>query len=93
MTNIENCDYIFLCCDGVLEQLTNDHLVEVLSMSCSDEEKLRLLEAESLDKTRDNYTAYLIPIDNVEGVSAIQTEGDIESFTESMLCFGTQFLS
>lgn len=74
LTNIESGDYIFLCCDGVLEQLTNDRLVEVLSMSCYDEEKLRLLEAESLDKTRDNYTAYLIPIENVVGNIA----GDVD---------------
>lgn len=67
LTNIKSGDYIFLCCDGVLEQLTNDRLVEVLSMSCSDDEKLRLLEAESLDKTRDNFTAYLIPIEKVIG--------------------------
>lgn len=78
LTNIKSGDYIFLCCDGVLEQLINNRLVEVLSMSCSDEEKLYLLEAESQDKTRDNFTAYLIPIENVEGVSTIQTQGDIE---------------
>ncbi|MBQ0120330.1 MAG: serine/threonine-protein phosphatase [Bacteroidales bacterium] len=65
LTDINAGDYLFICCDGVLEQLSNNRLVEVLSMSCLDEEKLQKLEAESLDKTRDNFTAYLIPIDSV----------------------------
>ncbi len=77
LTDIQSGDYLFLCCDGVLEQLTNERLVEILSMSCSDSEKLALLEAESLDKTRDNYTAYLIPIDKVEGVSSLVLEDEI----------------
>ena len=69
LTDIKGGDYLFLCCDGVLEQLTNERLVEVLSSSCSDEEKLSFLEVESLDKTRDNYTAYLIPVDSVDSGS------------------------
>lgn len=77
LTDVASGDYIFLCCDGVLEQLTNERLVEVLSMQCSDEEKLRLLEIESIDKTRDNYTAYLIPIDDVEAESERKTESDV----------------
>lgn len=71
LSDIRSGDYLFLCCDGVLEQLTVGRLFQILSMNCSDEEKLALLEAESTDKTKDNYTAYLIPIDNVEGMSSI----------------------
>lgn len=77
LTDIKSGDYIFLCCDGVLEQLTNERLVEILSMTCSDKEKLALLESESTDKTKDNYTAYLIPIDKVSGVSSIEQEEEI----------------
>ena len=77
LTDIQTGDYIFLCCDGVLEQLTNERLVEILSMKCSDKEKLVLLEAESTDKTKDNYTAYLIPIDKVSGVSTIEHEEEV----------------
>lgn len=77
LTDIQSGDYIFLCCDGVLEQLTNERLVEILSMNCSDKDKLALLEAESTDKTRDNYTAYLIPIDNVEGESSIVHDDEV----------------
>lgn len=74
LTDVQSGDYIFLCSDGVLEQVNDERLVEVLSMDCSDEEKLELLQAESLDKTRDNYTAYLIPITEATGVSTIQHE-------------------
>lgn len=77
LTDIQAGDYIFLCCDGVLEQLTNERLVEILSLSCSDKDKLALLEAESTGKTKDNYTAYLIPVDHVEGESSIALDDDI----------------
>lgn len=77
LTDIQSGDYLFLCCDGVLEQLSNERLVEVLSMHCSDEDKIKLLEAESTDRTKDNYTAYLIPIDTVEGVSSIVVEDEV----------------
>ena len=77
LTDIKAGDYLFLCCDGVLEQLTNHRLVEILSMSCSDEEKIQLLEAESTGKTKDNYTAYLIPIEMVEGESSIVQDDDV----------------
>lgn len=77
LSDIKSGDYIFLCCDGVLEQLTVGRLFQILSMNCSDEEKLVLLEAESTDKTRDNYTAYLIAIDNVEGETSPTDDDDV----------------
>lgn len=77
LTDVKAGDYLFLCCDGVLEQLTNQRLVEILSMPCPDDEKIQLLEAESTDKTRDNYTAYLIPIDKVEGESSIVQDDEV----------------
>ncbi len=78
LTDVQTGDYFFLCCDGILEQLTNKRLVEILEMDCSDAEKLKLLEAESTGRTRDNYTAYLIPIAEVEGVSSVVEEDEIE---------------
>lgn len=79
LSDIKSGDYIFLCCDGVLEQLTVGRLFQILSMNCSDEEKLVLLEAESTDKTKDNYTAYLIPIDNVEGGNSSNDDDDVSA--------------
>jgi len=67
LTDIQPGDYFFLCSDGVLEQLTNDKLIAVLSdITLSDEQKMNALEDISLNKTKDNFTAYLIPVDQVE---------------------------
>ena len=78
LTDVQSGDYLFLCCDGVLEQLSNERLVEVLSMKISDEEKLSLLEQESLGRTKDNFTAYLIPIDTVKGTSVIGNTDEVQ---------------
>ena len=65
-TDIKAGDYFFLCCDGVLEQLTNDKLCEILSDSkLSDSQKLDAIKQVCDGKTKDNYTCYLIPIDQV----------------------------
>ena len=67
LNDIQPGDYFFLCSDGVLEQLTNDKLVAVLSgTTLSDRQKMNALEEMSLDKTKDNFTAYLIPVSQVE---------------------------
>lgn len=58
-------DYFFLCSDGVLERLTNECLCEILASSTSDEEKLEAIKQVCYDKTKDNYTCYLVPIDKV----------------------------
>lgn len=71
LTDVKSGDYFFLCCDGVLEQLTNNRLVEILSAKRNDSEKVRLLEQEGIGKTKDNFTAYLIPINKVEGAEKI----------------------
>ena len=77
LTDIRSGDYLFLCCDGVLEQLTAELLVEVLSMTCPDAEKIRMLQAEGDKGTKDNYTAYLIPIDKVTG-AAVPAENNAD---------------
>ena len=67
LTDIRPGDYFFLCSDGVLEQLTNETLVAVLSdRTLSAEQKIKALEEVSSNKTKDNFTAYLIPVDQVE---------------------------
>lgn len=66
-TDIKDGDYFFLCCDGVLEQLTNDKLCEVLSDdNLSDCQKLDAIKQICNGNTKDNYTCYLIPIDRVD---------------------------
>lgn len=65
--NICKGDYFFLCSDGVLEQLTNDRLCEILSnKEWDDARKLEAIKQTCDGNTKDNYTCYLIPIDEVK---------------------------
>lgn len=66
-SDIKKGDYFFLCCDGVLEQLTNEKLCEVLSdKKLNDSQKLEAIKQVCDGNTKDNYTCYLIPIDDVK---------------------------
>lgn len=64
---VEAGDYFFLCCDGVLEHLHDEDLVDILSNSAwTDDEKLAAIKRICDEgNTRDNYTCYLVPIENV----------------------------
>lgn len=80
ITNIESGDYFFMCCDGVLEQLTNTRLCEILANAeLNDVQKLEAIKAECDNKTKDNYTCWLIPISNVEQekTDIIEDEEDV----------------
>lgn len=64
--DIQKGDYFFLCSDGVLEQLTNDKLCEILAtFNLSDCQKLNAIKNICDGKTKDNYTCFLIPVDDV----------------------------
>ena len=61
--NVKTGDYFFLCSDGVLEQLTDETLCNILaSPSLTDSEKMDAIKAECNRGTRDNFTACLVPI-------------------------------
>lgn len=67
INDVESGDYFFLCCDGVLEQLTNDKLGEILADETLDDEgKIAAIKVVCDGNTRDNYTCWLVPIDEVE---------------------------
>lgn len=68
ITDIEPGDYFFLCTDGVLHQVSDEKLVEILSASQTDDEKCKLLATLSQDSI-DNNTAYIVPIKNVTGTT------------------------
>jgi len=70
LSDIQSGDYFFLCCDGVLERLRDQRLITILSdTNLTDNGKLNAIKAICDKGTRDNYTAWLIPIDSVEGNS------------------------
>lgn len=62
--DIQGGDYFFLCSDGVLEQVSNESLCEILADGrLSDEDKLAAIKTICDGKTRDNYTCWLIPVE------------------------------
>ena len=64
ITDVQPGDYFYMCSDGMLEQMSNDELVSLLSSTVSDEEKRnRLIGATSINQ--DNHSAWLIRINEV----------------------------
>ncbi len=70
ITDVQPGDYIYMCSDGMLEQMTNEELVALLSSDISDEEKRsQLIKATANNK--DNHSAWLIHVKYV-----INEDGD-----------------
>lgn len=68
LTDVRDGDFFFLCCDGVLEKLTESQLIKILSNSATtDAAKMSAIKATCDTGTRDNYTAWLVPVDKVSG--------------------------
>mgnify|MGYP002526186609 CR=1 FL=1 len=64
ITDIQPNDYFYMCSDGMLEQMSNDQLVAVLSSETTDKDKQdQLIEATS--NNQDNHTAWIIHIKSV----------------------------
>jgi protein phosphatase len=53
-------DYLFLCTDGVREQITDDMLVEMLNPKLPIQTISENIITQCLGKTRDNFTFQLI---------------------------------
>ncbi|GAB3991315.1 Stp1/IreP family PP2C-type Ser/Thr phosphatase [Spirosoma daeguense] len=62
VTDVRPGDYFFICTDGVLEQLTDQLLVEILAGDEPDSVKIQLVQRACEEQTKDNYSAYLIGI-------------------------------
>jgi PPM family protein phosphatase len=63
--DLEKGDYFFLCSDGVLEQITDEILCEILAQDKPNEVKIDDIIAVCKDKTKDNYTGILVQISEV----------------------------
>lgn len=63
-TNVLPGDYFYLCSDGMLEQMTDDQLLNVLCSDSSDVMKASALVSMT-EGNKDNHTALLIKIKNV----------------------------
>lgn len=84
-SDIQQGDYFFLCCDGVLEQLTNERLCEILADNRLDDKgKLHAIKQVCDGKTKDNYTCYLVPIEAVRlEVGDEEKQGDVIQAVET----------
>ena len=70
ITDVQPGDYFYMCSDGMLEQMTNEELVALLSSDISDEEKRSQL-IKGTANNKDNHSAWLIHIKDV-----INEDGD-----------------
>lgn len=67
ITDILPGDYFYMCSDGMLEEASDENILNVITKpNVTDEKKLEMLRQVTEDN-KDNHTAHLIHIDKVEG--------------------------
>ena len=64
-TDVQSHDYFFLCSDGILEQIDDDLLKTILRDSDTAEEMIRRMHTLCEGNTKDNFSAYLVPVQSV----------------------------
>lgn len=77
--NLRKGDYLYMCSDGMLEQMDDSQLINILCSKDSDADKRKLLTKETAGNS-DNHTAHLIRILEVimdENESIIDDEGKV----------------
>jgi protein phosphatase len=60
--DIEEGDYLFLCTDGITESISDDTLADIIRKEISDDEKMKQIKQICSENSKDNYSAYLIPL-------------------------------
>jgi protein phosphatase len=60
--DIKEGDYLFLCTDGITESISDEKLVNIVSKDVSDNDKMNRIKQICSKNSRDNYSAYLIPL-------------------------------
>ena len=67
LTDIHPGDYFYMCSDGMLEETTDENILNIITMpGKTDDEKIEMLRNVT-EENKDNHTAYLIHINKVEG--------------------------
>lgn len=75
LTDLRPGDYLFMCSDGVLEQMEDAQLVNILSMKATDSKKIEVLRGSTADNA-DNHTAWMINVEAVlDGAVPSKAEG------------------
>ena len=71
LTDIQPGDYFYMCSDGMLEEATDENILNIITMpDKTDEEKFEMLRKVT-EENKDNHTAHLIHINKVEGAVVI----------------------
>lgn len=79
ITDVQPGDWFYLCSDGMLEQMNDDELVRLITdPTLSPEEKRAELIRRTADN-KDNHTAWLIQVAEVEGASMVSAEETAET--------------
>lgn len=73
ITDVEPGDYFLATTDGLLGEVTDNQLEEVLSLNATDEEKVGKLKAMSKD-SGDNSAVVVIPVKSVDSMTSPQKE-------------------
>ncbi len=71
LTDIRDGDYFYMCSDGMLEQMEDSELVNLISdPALTDKEKVRAL-IEATRDNKDNHSAHLIHVKSVTGATEV----------------------
>ena len=72
ITDVLPNDEFLMCTDGITEVWTDDDLCAIFSTNISSEEKMNTIREHCREKARDNYSAYLIPIQEVNKMNVLK---------------------
>ena len=79
LTDIQPGDYFYMCSDGMLEETSDENILNIITKpNVTDEKKLERLRQVTEDN-KDNHTAHLIHINKVEGNVAVVPEEEPRS--------------
>lgn len=78
LTDIQPGDYFYMCSDGMLEEATDENILNIITMpDKTDEEKLEMFRKVT-EENKDNHTAHLIHINKVEGAVVFPPAAEAE---------------
>lgn len=72
LKDVQPGDFLFMCTDGVLERLSDESLSSIFSSHTTSESIKDLIIEACGGKTRDNFSFYILPIQNVQEYTGIK---------------------
>jgi len=70
ITDIRPGDYFFLCSDGILENISDFEIAQILLQDIGNKDKMDQINKQCEIAPNDNFSAYLVPVESVEGAIA-----------------------